>query len=39
MIEKATYSTIEKVNFDELEIRKNLSPYDISKVITHIEDL
>ena len=39
MIEKATYSTIEKVNFDELETRENLSPYDISKVITHIEDL
>jgi methylmalonyl-CoA mutase len=37
MINKCQYSTIEKTNFKELN-KPGLSPYQISKVITHIED-
>jgi methylmalonyl-CoA mutase len=37
MIAKATYSTIENFDFSTLKI-DNLTTYDISKVITYIED-
>lgn len=38
MIERATYSTIEGYDFSKLEKRNNLDKYELSKVITHIED-
>ena len=39
MITRATYSTLEDVNFEKMLAKKSLSNLDISKVITHIEDL
>ena len=34
MISRATYSTIEDIGFDKISTKKNLSNFDISKVIT-----
>ncbi len=39
MITRATYSTLEDINFEKMSAKKSLSNLDISKVITHIEDL
>ncbi len=37
MIQKCDYSTIDKINFKDLH-KKNLTPFEMAKVITHIED-
>ncbi|MDC0253920.1 methylmalonyl-CoA mutase family protein [Bacteriovoracales bacterium] len=39
MIERANYSTIEKIDFKKLEKNKSLDFYNASKVITYIEDM
>ena len=39
MISKASHSTLEGINFEGISSKSKLSFLDISKVITHIEDL